>query len=101
MSIICGANRRPRSQLSETKVDYFHRAVRFHNDVLGFQVPVRYPVIVCGSKSGCNLYSYIKKTSCGQWCNCAYRPQGLPFDILADNVRPAILLADIIDGHDV
>ncbi len=88
-------------QLGEAEVEDLHAAVPGDEDVLGLEIPVDDPLLVRRREAVGDLQRVVDGLARRQARALQDVPQRFAFEQLLDDVRLAVVLADVEDGRDV
>ncbi len=92
---------RRRLQLGQPEVEDLDPAVPRHEEVLGLQVPVHDPLLVCRGEAPGDLNGVIDRLAARERAGAEALAQRLPLEKLGDDIRRAVDRADVVDGRDV
>ena len=88
-------------ELRNAEVEDLHSSVTREEDILGFEIAVDHPLGVRGGQSPRSLHREADCTLGRERATVQALAQGLALEQLADEVRPSVGAAHVVDGQDV
>src|SRR6185503_20345788 len=86
-------------ELRESEVEHLREAITAEHQVLGFEIAMNDAELVSARETRCDLNRDIERLSQLQPVLCDLLANGVAFDVLHRDVRPAVVLADFVDGE--